>query len=167
VTKAIDNAIDYFIAGATARTNAFFGQGTGSILLDDVQCLGTEAKLVDCPSNGIGIHNCAHSEDAGVTCLSEYELDHYYHFDAISNSVSMHCTTQPGGRSVVWDLRKNEPIIQVADSTSHVRCNAIVWHPDVATQMATASGDDHAPIIQVCMNRLQLTKVNQPGSKQC
>ena len=58
-------------------------------------------------------------------------------------------STLPGGRSVVWDLRKNEPIIQVADSTSHMRCSAIAWHPDIATQMATASGDDHAPIIQV------------------
>jgi len=71
--KAIDNAIDcYFITGATARSRAFFGQGTGSILLDNVQCVGTETRLVNCPSNGIGIHNCAHSEDAGVTCLSEY-----------------------------------------------------------------------------------------------
>ena len=49
----------------------------------------------------------------------------------------------------MWDLRKNEPIIQVADSSSRVRCSAIAWHPDVATQMVTASGDDRAPIIQV------------------
>ena len=75
MTKAIDNAIDcYFMTGATARTNAFFGQGPGNILLDDVQCLGTETRLVDCPSSAIGIHNCAHSEDAGVTCLSEYKI---------------------------------------------------------------------------------------------
>ena len=58
-------------------------------------------------------------------------------------------STSPGGRSVVWDLRKNEPIIQVADSSSRVRCTGIAWHPDVATQMVTASGDDRAPVIQV------------------
>lgn len=29
-------------------------------------------------------------------------------------------STSPNGRSVVWDLRKNEPIIQVSDSSSRV-----------------------------------------------
>jgi len=55
-------------SGSIARSNAFFGQGTGPIFLDDVRCLGTEAQLGNCPNNGIGIHNCGHYEDAGVTC---------------------------------------------------------------------------------------------------
>lgn len=56
------------LIGAIARTNAFFGAGTGSILLDNVGCTGTEIRLVDCQNNGIGVHNCVHGEDAGVTC---------------------------------------------------------------------------------------------------
>ena len=56
------------IAGAIARVRAFFGQGTGAILLDQVGCTGTETRLVDCSSNPIGIHDCSHFEDAGVTC---------------------------------------------------------------------------------------------------
>ena len=49
----------------------------------------------------------------------------------------------------MWDLRKNDPIIQINDSSSRIRCKAVAWHPDVATQMVTASEDDRAPVIQV------------------
>jgi len=59
-----------WITGAVARSRAFFGQGTGAILLDQVGCTGTEARLVDCTSNPLGVHDCSHFEDAGVTCQS-------------------------------------------------------------------------------------------------
>ncbi|MBN3300092.1 DMBT1 protein, partial [Amia calva] len=47
---------------------AEFGMGIGLILLDDVQCLGTEASLFDCPATQLGWHNCHHIEDASVVC---------------------------------------------------------------------------------------------------
>ena len=55
---------------AVAYTNAYFGQGTGPIWLDDVQCTGSETHLVNCTNEGIGIIDCRHDEDAGVQCLS-------------------------------------------------------------------------------------------------
>ncbi|KAG7466210.1 hypothetical protein MATL_G00162410 [Megalops atlanticus] len=52
-----------------ASKHAEFGEGKHlKILLDDVQCEGTEGTLLDCKHAGIGNHNCAHYEDAGVIC---------------------------------------------------------------------------------------------------
>ena len=42
--------------------------GTGQIWLANVNCLGTELRLIDCPANAIGTHNCVHREDVGVVC---------------------------------------------------------------------------------------------------
>lgn len=77
--------LSLLIKGATAHSRAFFGQGTGQIWLDNVNCAGTELQLVDCPDNGFGIHNCAHSEDAGVTCQSASKIS-----DASTN----HCVCE-------------------------------------------------------------------------
>ena len=54
--------------GATAILEAFFGQGNGSIWLDDVRCTGNETRLIACSHSAIGRHNCVHSEDASVRC---------------------------------------------------------------------------------------------------
>ncbi|XP_007544327.1 HHIP-like protein 1 isoform X1 [Poecilia formosa] len=52
-----------------AARNAEFGEGKGlRILLDDVHCNGTEFNLLNCIHAGVGNHNCAHYEDAGVIC---------------------------------------------------------------------------------------------------
>nr|XP_032626646.1 LOW QUALITY PROTEIN: HHIP-like protein 1 [Chelonoidis abingdonii] len=48
---------------------AEFGQGAAlPILLDDVQCQGSERSLLECQSAPPGQHDCAHSEDVGVVC---------------------------------------------------------------------------------------------------
>ena len=58
----------YQTGSGTALSRAFYGQGTGSIWLDGVGCVGNELRLWDCTNDGIGIHNCFHSEDASVQC---------------------------------------------------------------------------------------------------
>uniref|UniRef100_A0A1X7TDK3 SRCR domain-containing protein n=2 Tax=Amphimedon queenslandica TaxID=400682 RepID=A0A1X7TDK3_AMPQE len=46
--------------------DAYFGQGTGSIVMNDVRCNGTESYLTNCTHTMY--HNCDHFDDAGVRC---------------------------------------------------------------------------------------------------
>ena len=53
-----------------AQSSTSFSAGSGSIFLDNVRCSGTETRLLSCPANSIGSHNCGHYEDAGVICTT-------------------------------------------------------------------------------------------------
>ena len=56
-----------------AYGRAFFGPGSGEIVLDDVECTGAEPTLAECVHSPFGLHNCVHREDAGVKCSHERE----------------------------------------------------------------------------------------------
>ena len=53
---------------AIAVGSAHFGQGNGTIWLDNVSCTGRETNISECRHPGFGIQNCAHNKDAGVQC---------------------------------------------------------------------------------------------------
>ncbi|XP_078614542.1 uncharacterized protein LOC144883781 isoform X2 [Branchiostoma floridae x Branchiostoma japonicum] len=59
---------------AEAKGAAYFGQESGTIGLDDVQCTGNETSLFECEHRGWGVSNCGHQEDAGVICLLDVRL---------------------------------------------------------------------------------------------
>ena len=52
--------------------NGYFTAGNGRIWLDNVSCVGSEGRLIDCPrvqeGEEIGSHNCTHDEDVGIRC---------------------------------------------------------------------------------------------------
>ena len=58
-----------FAGALEAVLSAGFGQGTGTIVLDDVNCSGNESSLFECSHPVLGVNTCGHSEDAGVRCL--------------------------------------------------------------------------------------------------
>ena len=68
---------NFLSLGSMANNNAQFGQGTGQILLDNVECTGNESSLLACTY--ASVHNCIHAEDAGVRCGfgSKYNLYFY------------------------------------------------------------------------------------------
>ncbi|KAM9020365.1 antigen WC1.1-like [Ara ararauna] len=51
-----------------AFDSAHYGEGSGQIWLDDVNCTGAESDIWACPARALGQHNCQHKEDAGVLC---------------------------------------------------------------------------------------------------
>ena len=66
--------------------NAQYGEGTGIIWLDGVDCDGTELTIKYCSHNGWGITNCDHSDDASAQCsvsgmyICKYTMLHIYHY---------------------------------------------------------------------------------------
>uniref|UniRef100_A0A8C3HSZ6 SRCR domain-containing protein n=1 Tax=Chrysemys picta bellii TaxID=8478 RepID=A0A8C3HSZ6_CHRPI len=57
-----------------ATVSAHYGQGSGQIWLDDVNCTGNESNLWTGHSRSWGQHNCRHKEDAGVLCSEFTDL---------------------------------------------------------------------------------------------
>ncbi|KFP77240.1 Protein transport protein Sec31B [Apaloderma vittatum] len=70
-------------------------------------------------------------------------------------------SAHPSGKAVVWDLRKNEPIIKVSDHSNRMHCSGMAWHPEVATQLVLSSEDDRSPVIQIWDLRFATSPLSQ------
>lgn len=55
-------------ASGLAVRSIDYGEGEGVIWLDNVECIGTESRLEDCPAAKWGVSDCSHGEDAGAVC---------------------------------------------------------------------------------------------------
>lgn len=57
-----------FTGVSMTRKGAYYGAGSGRILLDDVSCTGNESYIWVCNHLSWNSHNCNHYEDVGVEC---------------------------------------------------------------------------------------------------
>uniref|UniRef100_A0A8C3HS18 SRCR domain-containing protein n=1 Tax=Chrysemys picta bellii TaxID=8478 RepID=A0A8C3HS18_CHRPI len=77
----------------SAPGTAHFGQGSGPILLDDVNCRGGESALTECTLKPWGDHNCNHGEDASVVCSGNFP-----------RTVNLWGSLPKSGRSSTWSF---------------------------------------------------------------
>jgi len=45
-----------------------YGPGEGIIWMEELECVGSEKSLADCPFIGWVTHDCDHDEDVSITC---------------------------------------------------------------------------------------------------
>ena len=98
-------ALPSFLIVLKVFSRSYFGEGIGPIVLDELQCSGSEMSLFKCDHDGLFSHDCLHNEDAGVAC---------------SNSMSFQSCIQ-------WNLSvpdtlgtvqyKEVPLFQILDHT--------------------------------------------------
>lgn len=71
--RSTSSLVDFVRDGGKAVGGGVYGEGStmSPILLDEVDCMGTEMSLMECSHLGLGNHNCLHHEDAGVICQTD------------------------------------------------------------------------------------------------
>ncbi|XP_026108842.1 deleted in malignant brain tumors 1 protein-like [Carassius auratus] len=116
----------------SASPSAAFGQGSGSIWLDDVGCSGSEGNLTQCSHRGLGTNNCNHGKDAGVVCSGELRmptlsLTSTYAAVSPGENIQFSCTT-PKPRceaKAEFQLFRNGPSISSQTHESSVTFNLV------------------------------------------
>ena len=76
--------------GVIPHHSSYFSNASAPILLDNVNCNGSETNLLQCAHNGLGIHNCDSSQTAGISCDGEYYFK-YFQLTYSNNYLSGSC----------------------------------------------------------------------------
>ncbi|XP_078390387.1 scavenger receptor cysteine-rich type 1 protein M130-like [Cetorhinus maximus] len=117
---------------ASAPGNARFGEGASSILLESVQCNGSEVNLWQCPSQPIGQSSCGHHEDASVTC-SDRPVKPILHYERRSgvfltgDVIVMRCTAGSLYAGSRFHLRKSGEVHPAASGVAPADVHSMVF----------------------------------------
>jgi protein transport protein SEC31 len=73
-------------------------------------------------------------------------------------------STSYNGVTMVWDLKVKRAVLSFHDPNKKIRCRAMAWNPEEATQLITASEDDNLPVIEIwdLRNTYSPLKVRNP-----
>ena len=72
--KVVCHQLDLSYEHAIVKTGSYFGEGSGPIWLDNVNCTGSEQNVTVCGHSEWGVTDCDHSRDAGVICGAPIQL---------------------------------------------------------------------------------------------
>ena len=61
---------------ALGRGGAFYGQGTGPVVLSNVMCTGPELTLLQCHHDALDVVGCTHNQDVSVECAVGEEFSY-------------------------------------------------------------------------------------------
>ncbi|XP_052085685.1 deleted in malignant brain tumors 1 protein-like [Mytilus californianus] len=102
-------------------------EGSGTIMLDQLKCTGSESKLYRCPSNAWKENDCSHSEDVGVNCNNLIPVDGglstWEQWTACSSSCNAGLQTRT--RACTNPSPKNGGSCCHGESSQTIQCNAI------------------------------------------
>ena len=62
------------IIGEKPHFNTSYGQGSGPVFLSNLNCTGSELKILECHNDYYAAQSCGHYKDAGVQCLGRQYL---------------------------------------------------------------------------------------------
>ena len=123
-----------------SRNRAYFGQGTGKIWIDQLNCTGSEDSIFECGMNELGKHDCEHREDAGVECYRELPKR------PASMPVRLVC---PYDKSCNNKAIKRGPDVSECEPAVHVEGIVEVYYNDT-WQLISADGWDDDDVNVVC-----------------
>ncbi len=64
------------------KSAAYFGQGSGTVWMNNLNCFGNESTLMSCSYNA-SPNRCGHEKDAGVICGCKCQG---FHFSKLGNT---------------------------------------------------------------------------------